>query len=159
MDIEEDGTVFIASASREGTLMAMERIRGMTETPKVGNIYTGKVVRVEEFGAFVELAPGVDGMVHKSQLADFPVNNVRDVVKLGDEVMVMVTGIDDAGKIRLSRQAVLEGWTVEQAQELDRGPRCGGDRGGYRGPRRSGDRDRRPRDDDRGGRSNYRPRR
>ncbi len=159
VDIEEDGTVFIASASREGTLMAMERIRGMTETPKVGNIYTGKVVRVEEFGAFVELAPGVDGMVHKSQLADFPVNNVRDVVKLGDEVMVMVTGIDDAGKIRLSRQAVLEGWTVEQAQERDRGPRGGGDRGGDRGPRRSGDRDRRPRDDDRGGRSNYRPRR
>ncbi len=159
VDIEEDGTVFIASASREGTLMAMERIRGMTETPKVGNIYTGKVVRVEEFGAFVELAPGVDGIVHKSQLADFPVNNVRDVVKLGDAVMVMVTGIDDAGKIRLSRQAVLEGWTVEQAQERDRGPRGGGDRGGDRGPRRSGGRDRRPREDDRGGRSNYRPRR
>ena len=121
VDIEEDGTVFISSTSREGTLLAMERIRGMTETPKVGNIYTGKVVRIEEFGAFVELSPGVDGMVHKSQLADFPVNNVRDVVKLGDEVMVMVTGIDDAGKIRLSRQAVLEGWTVEQAQEKDRG--------------------------------------
>jgi len=161
VDIEEDGTVFIASSSREGTLMAMERIRGMTETPKLGNIYTGKVVRIEDFGAFVELAPGVDGMVHKSQLADFPVNNVRDVVKLGDEVMVMVTGIDDAGKIRLSRQAVLEGWTVEQAQEHDRGPRGGGDRGGDRGgPRRGGDRGGRGRDDNRGGRGGgYRPRR
>ena len=136
--------------------MALERIRGMTETPKVGNIYTGKIVRIEEFGAFVELSPGVDGMVHKSQLADFPVNNVRDVVKLGDEVMVMVTGIDDAGKIRLSRQAVLEGWTVEQAQEKDRGGR-GGDRGGP--PRRSGG-DRGGREGDRGGRSGgYRPRR
>jgi len=99
--------------------------------------------------------------VHKSQLADFPVNNVRDVVKLGDEVMVMVTGIDDAGKIRLSRQAVLEGWTVEQAQEHDRGPRGGGDRGGDRGgPRRGGDRGGRGRDDNRGGRGGgYRPRR
>ena len=157
VDIEEDGTVFISSTTREGTLLALERIRGMTETPKVGNIYTGKIVRVEEFGAFVELSPGVDGMVHKSQLADFPVNNVRDVVKLGDEVMVMVTGIDDAGKIRLSRQAVLEGWTVEQAQEKDRGGRSGGDRGGP--PRRSGG-DRGGRGDDRGGRSGgFRPRR
>ncbi|MCL4395085.1 MAG: KH domain-containing protein, partial [Chloroflexi bacterium] len=64
VDIEEDGTVFIASTNREGTLMAMDRIRGMTETPKIGNIYTGKIVRIEEFGAFVELAPGVDVMVH-----------------------------------------------------------------------------------------------
>ena len=156
VDIEEDGTVFIASTSREGTLMAVDRIRGMTETPKIGNIYTGKVVRIEDFGAFVELAPGVDGMVHKSQLADYPVNNPRDAVKLGDEVMVMVTGIDDAGKIRLSRQAVLEGWTDEQAQEHDRGPRNGG---GDRGPRRSGDHRGHPRDDDRRGRSSYRPRR
>ncbi len=162
VDIEEDGTVFISSTTREGTLMAMERIRGMTETPKVGAIYTGKIVRVEDFGAFVELAPGVDGMVHKSQLADFPVVNVHDVVKLGDEVMVMVTGIDDAGKIRLSRQAVLEGWTVEQAQEKDKGPRSGGDRGGSRGGERGrgGDRGGRGRDDDRGGHSGgFRPRR
>ncbi len=155
VDIEEDGTVFISSTSREGTAMAMERIRGMTESPKLGSIYTGKVVRIAEFGAFVEIAPGVDGMVHKSQLADYPVNDVRDVVKLGDEVMVMVTGIDDQGKIRLSRQAVLEGWTVEQAQEHDRGPRAGGgSRGGERGerggPRRGGDRGGRS-DGDRGG--------
>jgi polyribonucleotide nucleotidyltransferase len=143
VDIEEDGTVFIASTSREGTAMAMDRIRGMTETPKLGNIYTGKVVRIEDYGAFVELAPGVDGMVHKSQIADYPVQNVRDAVKLGDEVMVMVTGIDDAGKIRLSRQAVLEGWTVEQAQERDQGPRGGGSRGESRGGyRRGGDRGR-----------------
>lgn len=159
VDIEEDGTVFIASTSREGTLLAMERIRGMTESPKLGSIYTGKVVRVADFGAFVEIAPGVDGMVHKSQLADFPVNDVRDVVKLGDEVMVMVTGIDEQGKIRLSRQAVLEGWTVEQAQEHDRGPRTGGTRSESRtGPRRGGDRGGRSREDG-GSRGVHRPRR
>ncbi len=166
VDIEEDGTVFIASTNREGTLLAVERIRGMTESPKVGSIYTGKVVRVEDYGVFVELAPGVDGMVHVSQLAEFPVKNVRDVVKLGDEIMVMVTAIDDAGKIRLSRQAVLEGWTVEQALERDRGGRGGGgERGGRGGYARGGDRDRRPRDDarshpsDRGSRSGFRSRR
>lgn len=159
VDIEEDGTVFIASTSREGTILAMDRIRGMTESPKIGNIYTGKVVRIADFGVFVEIAPGVDGMVHKSQLADYPVNDVRDVVKLGDEVMVMVTGIDEQGKIRLSRQAVLEGWTVEQAQERDRGPRGGAPRGESRGGfRRGGDygRDRR---DDKRPRGGYRPRR
>ena len=165
VDIEEDGTVFISSTSREGTAQAVERIRGMTESPKPGAIYTGKVVRVEAFGAFVELAPGVDGMVHVSQLADFPVKNVSDVVKLGDEIMVMVTNVDESGKIRLSRQAVLEGWTVEQALEKDRGGRSGGgDRGGRsggdRGGHRGGDRDRRPRDGgDRGGRGGERGRR
>jgi polyribonucleotide nucleotidyltransferase len=104
-------------------------------------------------------------MVHVSQLADFPVKNVRDVVKLGDEIMVMVTNVDEAGKIRLSRQAVLEGWTVEQAIERDRGGRGGGgDRGGDRGGRggyqRGGDRDRGGgrRGDERERRGGFKPR-
>jgi polyribonucleotide nucleotidyltransferase len=163
VDIEEDGTVFISSVSREGTQMAMERIKGMTESPKLGNIYTGKAVRVEDYGVFVEIAPGLDGLVHVSQLDSEPVRNTRDQFKIGDDMMVMVTGIDDAGKIRLSRQAVLEGWTVEQAQERDRGGRSsgGGDRGGgdRGGPRRGGF-DRGGGGGDRGGRSGgYRPRR
>ena len=144
IDVEEDGTVFIAGVDGEGTAGVMERIRAMTESPKLGSIYTGKVVRLAEFGVFVEIAPGLDGLVHVSQLADYQVRDPRDVVKEGDDVMVMITDIDAQGKIRLSRRAVLEGWTVEQAREADPklGSGGGGDRGGPRGPRR----------DDRGGR-------
>ncbi len=143
IDVEEDGTVFIAGVNGEGTATVMERIRAMTESPKLGSIYTGKVVRLAEFGAFVEIAPGIDGLVHVSQLADYQVRDPRDVVKEGDDVMVMITDIDAQGKIRLSRRAVLEGLTVEQAREAD--PKLGGgggDRGGFRGPRRDGGGDR-----------------
>jgi len=163
IDIEEDGTVYIASTGGEGALLAQDRIRSMTETPKIGNIYTGKVTRIEDYGVFVELVPGTDGMVHVSQLDTEPVKNPRDLFKLGDELMVMVTGIDEAGKIRLSRQAVLEGWTPEQAAARDRGPRTGGERGGERGGRssasqRGGERTSRGREGERG-RGGYRPRR
>ena len=103
------------------------------ESAVVGNIYTGKVVRIADFGAFVEILPGVDGMVHISQLDSEHVNKVEDIVNMGDEITVMVTDIDPQGKIRLSRQAVLEGWTAEEAREKDQrksGPRPGGNRGG-----------------------------
>jgi polyribonucleotide nucleotidyltransferase len=140
IDVEEDGTVFIAGVNGEGTATVLERIRAMTESPKLGAIYTGKVVRLTEFGVFVEIAPGIDGLVHVSQLADYQVKDPRDVVKEGDDVMVMITDIDAQGKIRLSRRAVLEGWTVEQAREADPKLGSGGDRGGSRGPRRDGDR-------------------
>jgi polyribonucleotide nucleotidyltransferase len=118
----------------------------------IGNIYTGKVVRIEAFGAFVNLLPGVDGLVHISQLASERVNSVEDVCTMGDELTVMVTDIDPQGKIRLSRQAVLEGWSAEEAREKDKGGRNGGGgRGGDRGGR-SGDRGGRS-GGDRGGRS------
>ena len=145
IDIEENGTVYIASTDGVGTKIAQERIAGLGEEAVVGNIYTGKVVRIADFGAFVEILPGMDGLVHISQLASERVNKVEDVVGMGEEITVMVTDIDGQGKIRLSRQAVLEGWTAEEAREKDGprrsggGGRPGGDRG-RGGDRRGGDR-------------------
>ena len=132
IDIDDDGTVFIAAADQEGGNMALERIKAMTEDAEEGKIYTGKVVRIADFGAFVEILPDRDGLVPISQLADYRVPSVADVVQLGDEIMVMVTNIDTDGKIRLSRQAVLEGWTLEEAKEKDQRPKRGGNRGGGR---------------------------
>ena len=142
IDIEEDGTVFI---SGEGTLAdrAKQEIENMMEEVEVGKIYTGTVVRVEPYGAFVQIRPGTDGMVHISQLADYRVDKVEDVANIGDELTAMVIDVDPSGKIRLSRQAVLEGWTVEEAQSRDRGGRRnggGGDRGDRGGRGRGGDR-------------------
>ncbi len=137
IDIEEDGTVYIASTDGIGGETARIRVESLGESAEIGRIYTGKVVRVEAFGAFVEILPGVDGLVHISQLDSERVNKVEDICGLGDELTVMVTDIDPAGKIRLSRQAVLEGWTAEEAREKDKprnsGGRPGGDRGGNRG--------------------------
>ncbi len=136
IDIEEDGTVYIASTDSAGAKVAQERIESLGENAVVGNIYTGRVVRITDFGAFVEILPGVDGMVHISQLDSERVNKVEDVVRMGEEVTVMVTDIDPQGKIRLSRQAVLEGWTAEEAREKDSPRRSGGGGrpGGGRGP-------------------------
>ena len=126
IDIEDDGTVYIAATDKESETAARERIEMLTETPQLGRIYTGRVVRTTDFGAFVEILPNIDGMVHISQLDSDRVERVEDVVQVGDEITVMVTNIDGDGKIRLSRQAVLEGWTAEEAQEHDRGGRGGG---------------------------------
>ena len=138
IDINEDGSVFIATSDGESARMARERVEALTDSAVIGRIYTGKVVRVTDFGAFVEILPNTDGLVHISQLDSQRVESVEDVVRLGDEITVMVTDIDAQGKIRLSRQAVLEGWTAEEAQERDRprGGRSGGSRGGS--DRRSG---------------------
>jgi polyribonucleotide nucleotidyltransferase len=126
IDIEEDGTVFIASTDGAGSERAIQMVEALTEEAEIGKIYTGKVVRTTDFGAFVEILPGVDGLVHISQLADYRVPSVEDVVRVGDEIMVMVIDIDAEGKIRLSRQAVLEGWTAEEAREHDRRRPSGG---------------------------------
>ena len=138
IDVEEDGTVYVASTDREGSDKAVAMIRQLTAEPEIGRIYTGKVVRTTDYGAFVEIMPGKDGLVHISQLADYRVGTVEDVVKVGDEIMVMIIDIDHEGKIRLSRQAVLEGWTAEEARERDRGRRSSGRRPSSR-PRRPGD--------------------
>jgi polyribonucleotide nucleotidyltransferase len=120
IDIEDDGSIYIASTSGPAAEKAQAMIEALTEEPEVGRIYTGRVVRVKDFGAFVEILPNIDGMVHISQLSENYVSNVKDVVQVGDEIMVMVTNIDHEGKIRLSRQAVLKGWTPEQAQAADK---------------------------------------
>ena len=122
IDVENDGTVLVASTSGEGADEAIRRITELTAEPEIGRIYTGKVVRITSFGAFVEFLPGQDGLVHISQLADYRVPSVEEVVQVGDEVMVMVIDIDREGKVRLSRRAVLEGWTAEEARQRDRRP-------------------------------------
>jgi polyribonucleotide nucleotidyltransferase len=131
IDIEEDGSVYIATNDGESARRAREMVEALTEQVELGRIYTGTVRRVTEFGAFVEIIPGTDGLVHISQLDSGKVEKVEDVANLGDEITVMVTNIGADGKVRLSRQAVLEGWTLEEAQERDSGGRGGG--GGNRG--------------------------
>jgi polyribonucleotide nucleotidyltransferase len=153
IDIEEDGTVYIAATDGPAADKAREMVEEITEVPEVGHIYTGRVVRTTDFGAFVEILPNQDGLVHISQLDSERVNKVEDVVSVGDEITVMITNIDESGKIRLSRQAILEGWTLEEAMAHDRpsGGRSGGSRSGggdrHRPTRNGGDRDRRDRRD------------
>ena len=139
VDIEDDGSIYIASTSGPDAEKAQKMIESLVEDAELGHIYTGRVVRVTDFGAFVEILPGKDGLVHISQLADYRVNTVEDVARVGDEIMVMVTDISADGKIRLSRRAVLEGWTLEQAQAADKP--SGGSRSSNRD--RSGNKDRR----------------
>jgi polyribonucleotide nucleotidyltransferase len=123
VDIEDDGSVYIASTDGPSAERARQMIEALVEEPEIGHIYTGKVVRTTDFGAFVEFLPSQDGLVHISQLADYRVPSVEDVVQVGDEIMVMVIDIDREGKVRLSRQAVLEGWTAEEARSRDRAGR------------------------------------
>jgi len=152
VDIEDDGTVFIGSSSEEMAQKAIAIIQGLTKDVEVGETYTGTVTRLTNFGAFVEILPGKDGLIRMEDLADFEVRRPEDVVKMGDEVTVMVIEVDSMGRVNLSRRAVIEGMSHEEAlaasqrsQQASRGSREG--RGGP--PRR--DFDRGPRD--RGGRS------
>ncbi len=138
IDINEDGSIFIAATNVESEELARDRILALTESAEIGRIYTGRVVRVTDFGAFVEILPNTDGLVHISQLDSERVNRVEDIVRMGDEITVMVTDIDPTGKIRLSRQAVLEGWTAEEARQKDRGGSRKGSGGGQRRDRYRG---------------------
>ncbi len=108
IDIENDGTVIIGSPDEEAARKAIEIIEGLTRDVEVGGIYTGKVMRIMNFGAFVEILPGKEGLVHISELADHRVDKVEDVVKVGDEITVKVIEIDHLGRINLSRRAVFD---------------------------------------------------
>lgn len=108
IDIEQDGTVFIGSVDEEMIQKAKKIIEDIVREVEVGEMYLGKVRRIEKFGAFVEIFPGKDGLVHISELAEERVGKVEDVLKLGDELLVKVTEIDKQGRVNLSRKAVLK---------------------------------------------------
>ncbi len=107
IDIEDDGTVFIAAVGMEAAERAREEVERLTEDVKVGKIYTGRVSSVKDFGAFIEVTPGVDGLCHISELSDKYVKSVLDEVKPGQEVRVKVIAIDDQGRIKLSRKQAM----------------------------------------------------
>jgi polyribonucleotide nucleotidyltransferase len=107
IDVDDDGTVQLAGLNAESIEGARTEIEALCEEIKVGTVYTGKVVSMKDFGAFIELAPGTDGMCHISELAEGYVKSVSEVVKLGDIVKVKVINVDDQGRIKLSRKAVL----------------------------------------------------
>jgi len=109
IDIKNDGTVIVGSSSEETAQKAIKMIQDLTREVEQGEVYTGKVTRLFNFGAMVEILPGKEGLVHISELADYHVPQVEDVVKVGDEIMVKVIGIDNSGRINLSRKAVFEG--------------------------------------------------
>jgi polyribonucleotide nucleotidyltransferase len=108
INIEDDGSVHIYSNNGESLARAKQIINGMTKEISIGETYQGTVVSIKEFGAFVEVLPGKDGLVHISELADFRVNKVQDVVKVGDAVWVKCIGVDDKGRVKLSRKAAMK---------------------------------------------------
>jgi len=107
IDIEDDGRVFIATPDEEAMMKAKKMIESIAKDVEVGDVYLGKVMRILPFGAFVELAPGKEGMVHISKLANERVEKVEDVVKVGDEILVKVVEIDRQGRVNLSRKGLI----------------------------------------------------
>jgi polyribonucleotide nucleotidyltransferase len=107
INIEDDGTVNVYSTSAEGMEIARREIEGMTAEAEVGKVYRGKVVTIKEFGCFVEFLPGRDGLVHISELANFRVKRTEDIVKLGDDIWVKCLGVDEKGRVRLSRREAM----------------------------------------------------
>ena len=121
IDIEDDGTVNVASADGEALQKALDIINSLTQMPEVGKIYNGKVKRIMPFGAFVEILPGQEGLVHVSEMSDQYVKNVEDVVKLGDEFQVKIMEIDDQNRRNLSRKQAMPGYVP--GEEKPREPR------------------------------------
>jgi polyribonucleotide nucleotidyltransferase len=155
IEVEDDGTVIVSSDNAEAAKAAMEQVEALTATVEVGRVYNGKVTSIKDFGAFIEILPGKDGLCHISELSDEYVSSVADVVKVGDRLMVKVIAIDDQDRVKLSRKVLLreEGGAAPAAsggqpaeRPADRPPersreRSGGDRGRDRGRGRGRDRD------------------
>src|SRR5438067_11508385 len=116
IDVEDDGTVYVASADGTSMQIAIDKIRAVTAEAEVGKVYRGTVRKIVDFGAFVEIFPGTDGLVHISQLADERVRKVSDVLKEGDVISVKVLEVDRSGKIRLSRKEALKEQEQQEAQ-------------------------------------------
>jgi polyribonucleotide nucleotidyltransferase len=108
IDVEDDGRVNVASADETSAQKAISIIQELTATPELNKTYLGKVQRITDFGAFVEIMPGTDGLLHVSEIANHRVKDVRDELKEGEQLMVKVINIDPTGKIRLSRKALLQ---------------------------------------------------
>ena len=139
VDVSDDGTVTIGSSDAQAAARAVSMIEDLTREIKVGEIYTGKVVKIAPFGAFVQLLPGKDGMVHISELADYRVPSVEDVVQEGEEITVIVIDVGPTGRVKLSRRALLEADGEGQqpdsgaaSRPVSSGAEPGGDRGGDR---------------------------
>ncbi|TAK11199.1 MAG: polyribonucleotide nucleotidyltransferase [Acidobacteria bacterium] len=154
IDVEDDGRVNIASSDGEASARAIAIIQELTATPEVDKVYLGRVERITDFGAFIEIMPGCDGLLHVSEMANYRVNDVRDEVREGEQIEVKVVNIDPSGKVRLSRKPLLkegEGNTPRYSAEEKAAHRAaappereggfggrGGDRGGRGGDRRGG---------------------
>ncbi len=127
--MEDDGTVSLSGSNAEGVEAARRMVEGLTAEVKIGAVYDGKVVSIKEFGAFIELVPGREGLCHVSELDTSFVQRPEDVVQIGDRIQVKVIAIDDQGRVKLSRKALLP--PVEGGENGGGGDR--GDRGGYSG--------------------------
>jgi len=116
IDVEDDGRVNVASVDEDSAQQAINIIEELTATPELNKTYMGKVQRITDFGAFVEVLPGVDGLLHISEIANYRVKAVRDELKEGEQVLVKVINIDPAGKVRLSRKVLLSETKAEQPE-------------------------------------------
>jgi polyribonucleotide nucleotidyltransferase len=145
IDVEDSGRINIASANLAAAEAARQAIEEITAVPEIGKTYLGTVQRIADFGAFVEILPGTDGLLHVSEIADYRVRDVRDELHEGQQLLVKVINVDPSGKIRLSRKAVLREERGETEEE-DRQPDFDRESREERPPRpqRPGSRDRRP---------------
>jgi polyribonucleotide nucleotidyltransferase len=143
IDVEDDGRVNVASADQEAAERAIAMIKELTATPELDKTYLGRVERITDFGAFIEIMPGVDGLLHVSEIANYRVKDVRDELAEGEQIMVKVINIDPSGKVRLSRKALLapdEGTAPREPRPVPATTAPGGDHGGRRDHGHRGDR-------------------